>query len=382
MSIFKYLYIVLSIWINVASCQGQNFSYRDVPVDYLPARNQQYIDEVKQLKQSAVDLTKFLPSNHVTDGSVDYTSDLQKGINTNKIVIMPNFPVMVSGIHVNNGTTVIFQERSLLKMEPSKKIGYEVIAISHVHNVNLYFPKIKGDRAEHIGTKGEWGFGIGVISSKNIRILQPEISDCWGDGIYINNMGSDRNNALPDSNDIFVDGARIDNNRRNGISIIDGNSIIIKNSIVSNTNGTLPMSGIDVEPNDGYSQLKNIVLDSVITFNNSKYGILISLAFFTDIDKKDISLTIKNCSDDGSNNGMGFVFDWLNKKDFVNAKGNINVVNPFWKNSRSSNLKLPVYSSTNNVIIKFQNARTMKEGKIETFPFQSLIKDSKNIIFD
>src|SRR5690242_19873414 len=99
-------------------------------------------------------------------------------------------------------------------------------------------------------------------------------------------MGRSLNKTMLDSNNIFIDGAWIDNNRRNGISVIDGNNIKISNSVISNTNGTLPMSGIDIEPNNGFGELKNINIENVTTFNNSKFGILISLAFFVNRSQK------------------------------------------------------------------------------------------------
>lgn len=383
MQSLKYLIFVLLVNMQGIACKGQNFTYESVPSEYIPQYNKQYVAEVEQIKKIAVDLTNYLPTGYVTDGSVNYTSEMQKGINANKILLMPDFPIMTSGIHLINGTTLIFQKNSLLKMIPSSKEVYAIIGIDQVHDVNVYFAKIKGDRSEHIGTKGEWGFGIGINSSKNVRILEPNISNCWGDGIYINNMGRSLNKTMPDSNNIFIDGAWIDNNRRNGISVINGNNIKISNSVISNTNGTLPMSGIDIEPNNGLGELKNINIENVTTFNNSKFGILISLAFFVNRSQKNIKLTIKNSTDDGSNYGMGFVFDWPQKNDSINAKGIIDVINPIWKNGRSGEVKFPLYSSTNNVILKFDNAKVFKNGQTEAFPFQPIyLNKTKNIIVE
>jgi hypothetical protein len=47
----------------------------------------------------------------------------------------------------------------------------------------------------------------------------------------------------------LIDNCICDNNRRQGCSICSAYNVKIINSIFSNTNGTLPQSGIDVEPN-------------------------------------------------------------------------------------------------------------------------------------
>ncbi len=376
MYILKSFYFVFVVVIIAAACKGQAFSYKRVPSDYIPRLDQQYTTDVKHLQDSAVDLTNFLPKNYVLDGTVDYTNELQKGINLNSVVLMPNFPIMTSGIYLNTGSTVIFRDSSSLLMVPSSQAWYQVIGINNVHDVKVYFPRIKGDRIRHIGTKGEWGFGIAITNSKNVRIIQPIISNCWGDGIYINDLAKNQ-----ESGNIFIDGAWLDNNRRNGISIIDGSNISIINSLISNTNGTMPSSGIDIEPNNGNGELKDIMLNNITTYNNAEYGILTVLVGFVSVSKKNVGIEISNCIDDGSNYGMGYFFDLPNRK-FINAGGEIDVLNPIWKNSRSSGLKLPVYSSNNKIVLKFQNALIIKDGKKHVFSDRNLQKNTEQIIFN
>ena len=37
----------------------------------------------------------------------------------------------------------------------------------------------------HTGNTGEWGHGIAVFGSTNVTIENVDISQCWGDGIYL-----------------------------------------------------------------------------------------------------------------------------------------------------------------------------------------------------
>ena len=374
------LSLLFLILILTIGCKGQVFQYKTVPVTYRPAVNPAYNSEVQILQNSAADLTQYLPLDYVTDGSVDYTKQLQTGIDVNRVVLMPDFPVMISGVHLRNQSTVIFQKNSQILMAPSSLVWYQVLEINNVHDVNVFFANIKGERSQHIGTKGEWGFGIAIESSKNIRIINPVVSDCWGDGIYINNKSSPGQKINSEFNNIFIDGARLDNNRRNGISIIDGTNITIINSVISNTNGTMPTSGIDIEPNNGKGELKNITIDNVTTFNNGSFGIIVSLTSFVNEKQKDINLTIKNCTDDGSNYGMGYAFGRSKESDLIYAKGSIDVINPTWRNSRSRELWLPFYASKNTIKLNIHNPRVYKKGELTTSALKPVIlSNSKNI---
>ena len=375
--------LLILILIQTFGCKGQTFQYRPVPLAYISSVNKNYNSEVQSLQNSALDLTIYLPANYVTDGSVDYTKQLQNGIDSNKVVLVPDFPVLISGIHLRNGSRVIFQKNSMLLMAPSNKVFYQILAINGVHDVNVYFANIKGERAQHNGTTGEWGFGIGIESASNIRIIGPVISDCWGDGIYINNKSTTVENISSDSGNILIDGARLDNNRRNGISIIDGVNVTVSNSVISNTNGAMPMSGIDVEPNNGKGELQNITIDNVTTYNNASFGIFVSLTAFVSNIQKQIGLTIKNCIDDGSNYGMGFAFGRSKDADLIYAKGNITILNPVWKNSRSGELWLPFYASRNSVKLTFHNPQVFKNGILQTAPLKPInLSNSKNIMLN
>src|SRR5690606_12146781 len=153
--------------------------------------------------------------------------------------------------------------------------------------VQIISPVIIGDIESHRGNSGEWGMGIAIRSSKNIVISSPHISNCWGDGIYV---GENQKNGP--SRDIQISNAVIDNNRRNGISITSVNTLQITNSIISNSNGTLPMTGIDIEPGNENEEIKNVVISNVTTFNNHKAGIVVNLSKLSANGKKDHNVSI------------------------------------------------------------------------------------------
>ncbi|SFT01736.1 Right handed beta helix region [Porphyromonadaceae bacterium NLAE-zl-C104] len=269
-------------------CFGQNkSSYRTVPDSLFVFVNK----NIRTPEFTKVE--KYLPPNYVTNASVDYTAYIQKAIDENKRLIMPDFPILINtkGLKLRNDQDILFQNNSLLKIEPNNLTHYNIIDIRDVQNVTLYNPKLEGDKYTHKGNKGEWGMGINISGGIDITIINPIIKKCWGDGIYIGKSGSRV------SKNITISGGWIDDNRRNGISVISVESLSITNLVISNTFGTLPMAGIDFEPNKNSEELKDIHLDKVTSYNNEKTGFLIYLGSMLGKESKNINLSINNSRD-------------------------------------------------------------------------------------
>ncbi|MEI3788558.1 MULTISPECIES: right-handed parallel beta-helix repeat-containing protein [unclassified Chryseobacterium] len=111
---------------------------------------------------------------------------------------------------------------------------------------------------------GEWGFGLNVVKAENFHIQDVYISECWGDGIYVNDA----------YNGNIVD-VKCYDNRRQGASIIHGDGINILNSQFNNTVGTTPESGIDIEPNSK-NHVRNVNIVNCTCDQNEGYGVLIT----------------------------------------------------------------------------------------------------------
>ena len=319
--------------LSIADCSAQNnaFTYKTLPKRYLPPATvlSGYLKQGNLKVAGGYDLTKSLPSGFVTDGSVDYTDYIQRAVTNNPKVIFPNFPVLINdkGISLISNSVVLFQRRSKIIMTPNSNANYRALAIFNVQNVSVYFPNIQGDRNKHTGTSGEWGMGISIAGSSNIRIFNPRVSDCWGDGIYVGEMKQSCNN-------IQIYYPVLDNNRRNGLSIVSVNGLKVVHPVVSNSNGTAPMAGIDIEPNSNSDEISNITIDRPVTFN-SKYGILVVLLGLPGVNDKQIDVKINNHIDDQSYSA----FYYSGFKDSYNGNalaGNITVTNPVWKNNIKS----------------------------------------------
>lgn len=362
--------IIFNILCLFICCTGysQKFEYRKVPNFILEKRSSVQKIPV-QNQEEFIDITKFLPKSYVTDGTVDYTNNLQDAINKNRKILMPNFPLLINdkSLSIPSNTTIFFQPKSELIMNPSKKGDdsrnhYYALTLNNVNNVSLLNCNIRGDRDSHLGQKGEWGMGIGILGSTNISIMGGKITNCWGDGIYISNIkqwSSTFTGYHKPSSSVVIRNVFIDNNRRNGISITSGVDIEIKNCIVANTNGTLPMSGIDVEPNTYLDLIKDIKLHNITTFNNNRDGILLVLTKIASNKKvQDISIDVDGHIDIGSYSplriGSGF------RRGDKKMTGGINIRNTRWtenevgvRYNRGNNL-LPTVQFQNNIFHQFK----------------------------
>lgn len=203
--------------------------------------------------------------------AINYQSD--KGGGT---VVLPKGTYLINSLKsvvLKDNITLEFKDGAILQSLPNGEERYEIVKIMDVKNVALIGDvRIIGERNEHLGTTGEWGFGISIIGSENITIENAYISDCWGDGIYIGS--SEKKNY---SKYVEITNPTLENNRRQGISVISVKGLKITDPTINNTNGTAPQSGIDIEPNFSTEYLKDIKIENLNTSNNQGYGLQIYL---------------------------------------------------------------------------------------------------------
>ena len=162
---------------------------------------------------------------------------------------------------------------------PTNKSSYNIIHTMNVENYVILDPVLIGERDDHIGTTGEWGYLLTIYQSVNGYIRRPQCFNAWGDGIYIGKAAGTVSNDVPTN--IIVEDAIVDRARRNGISFTAGNNVKIIRPIVSNTSGVSPEAGLDIEPEDvGVgadfpATITNSIIDNP-TFLNNKRNIWIS----------------------------------------------------------------------------------------------------------
>lgn len=169
----------------------------------------------------------------------------------------------------SNVTLQLFDTARQLLAIPTYSGRYNIISIKSVNHVSVNGGKIVGEREKHLGPecahKCEQGYGISISGSKNIKITGTSITKCWGDGIVL--YGA----AGVDCKNITLFKVTCDNNRRQALSILNGDSILVDSCILINTGGTAPQDGIDIEPDAG--SVQNVVIKNCLISNNAGNGV-------------------------------------------------------------------------------------------------------------
>ncbi|MDO4699198.1 MAG: right-handed parallel beta-helix repeat-containing protein [Moraxella sp.] len=213
------------------------------------------------------------------DGQTDDTAAIQKAINAvaakgGGIVEIPagNYLVdAIKSVHLKSNVIVRMADDAVLKAIPNDADSYAVFTLREVDNAHLLGGTLVGERDAHLGNKGEWGMGVLIRSSSNVVVENVTARDFWGDGFYVGiNSGAD-----PQSQNIVFYNIVADNNRRQGLSITDAKGVKVLDSVFKNTNGHMPVSGIDIEPNPSRSTT-DIEIRGNRFENNSGFGIVVS----------------------------------------------------------------------------------------------------------
>jgi hypothetical protein len=370
------LFFVINLWAFQKLC-AQAFTYQQVPLKYsnisLPSNKERA--SVEQAFNGSYKITSSLPANYVKDGSVDYTSFIQGALDKYSKVIFPDFPVLIneSGLTIRSNSKLYFPLGSKLLLRANNKGTYEMVRIHMVSNVSLYYPVLVGDRKRHSDTGGEWGMGLSIRDSKNILIQKPKIDDCWGDGIYLGQVNN------PNIN-IHIVNPFLDDNRRNGISIISAKGMKIDNAVISNTNGTSPMAGIDFEPNSNSDVIDSISIDKPITFNNGSHGILFALGNQSGKEQRNINIEINNPIDEQSVYGLSLLLKQDASKPFT-PKGLIKIKSPVWKNNKIRSLYFYPGNLDNSVMVNISNLNIVSDKPDQLMNIKKELKENnKNIL--
>ncbi len=175
-----------------------------------------------------------------------------------------------SSINMKSHVTLnLFDTSSRLIAIATYSGRYNLIAIKNADDVSVIGGKIIGERYRHLGPecahKCEQGYGIAIYGSSNVKITGTYIRDCWGDGVVI--YGS----SGVDCKNISLLKITSENNRRQGLSILNGDGVLVDSCAFINTQGTPPQDGIDIEPDAGTTQ--NVTIQHCLIANNTGNGV-------------------------------------------------------------------------------------------------------------
>jgi hypothetical protein len=264
----------------------------------LPATTLAYVPPTRSRGTAVLDVRNY---GAVGDGVRDDTAAFQAAINS--------LPSTGGTVTVPAGTYLIDAVRTIklrglmhLQMSPDAKLvakpnsadKYTVLVIYGINDVEVSGGQIVGERDRHLGTTGEGGHGIRISGGQRITIRDIHISKGWGDGISV---GPKPATPYVYARDVVIANVVCTENRRNALSIGSVIGMKVYDSEFSNTNGTTPQCGIDVEPaqsstNPGYEYNDLVWIENCVFRGNAKYGI--------NVWKNARRLTVTKCLFDGN----------------------------------------------------------------------------------
>ena len=188
-------------------------------------------------------------------------------------------------------------------------------------------------------TSGEQRHCLDIENAGNVTVSGISCNDSGGDGAYVRA-----------STNVTIEDSVFNNNRRQGSSITGQvNHIYYLRDQFTNTSGTAPQSGIDIEPNSPSDFLLDVNIDDCSTNANAGDGLMVSLWQLTSASQP-VGITVLRHHSTG-NQRYGY---FANNNDPSNAPGTILIQDSFSDQSGSYGAAGRFYAA-NGASLTFQN---------------------------
>jgi parallel beta-helix repeat protein len=226
------------------------------------------------------------------DGVSDDTASFQAAIDA--------LPESGGTVHVPAGAYLIDPERSVrlrsrmhLAMDERARLlakanaaprAYVLLA-QQVEDVEISGGRIVGDRDSHLGTSGEWGHGIRIRGCSRVTVRDMHISRCWGDGISAGGIMLRGQPSRP-GRDLLISNVISSGNRRQGLTLGSYRGVRVHGCEFSDTRGTPPAAGIDIEPDTDVA--RDVLIEECLVYGNRGPGIQLY--------KRAAGVTVRRCT--------------------------------------------------------------------------------------
>lgn len=228
--------------------------------------------EVRVTAQSVIDAVTSYSSDAsvktygaVGDGVTDDTTAIQNAVNSENIVFFP------AGTYLVSSPISIPSNRTLFGEGAASVISYTGTTTSrgafyiNSGSSSAYVDNVTVRDLKLLGQVASLGFSqfVHLISFSGVRdcvIERCVIEGFRGDGILIGSgdvAGQERHNINVTIRDCYING--VNNDNRQGVSVIDGNGVVIENNYFTRCTRSSMPGAIDIEPDDNnYHVIKNI----------------------------------------------------------------------------------------------------------------------------
>lgn len=209
------------------------------------------------------------------------TAEIQCALDTDDAtdIVLPNSSVAVQVdplfIRKSNRRLILLPGVELLaiSMSPAyQRMDASLLSIMHVANVDVVAEgaTLRMRKLEYLPPhykKGEWRATLNIREVSNLTVRGGTYVDAGGDGVFVESL----------SGPIVLDGVTTIGAWRNGLSVISaGDGLLVRSSTFSDTNGTAPMCGVDIEPDSSNDLLRGVVFSNVQLLRNKRCGFTMS----------------------------------------------------------------------------------------------------------
>ena len=272
---------------------------------------------------STVKASKITVSTDIGFNAINSTSFLDIAF-TNTIadtIIVDNIGMdwLTGPLDINrDDVTIIFERGVVLRALPNVFGQFDsLIRLRDRSNVTIlgYGATLIMNKQEYIDlADSEFRHGVDLNSAINIWIEGLTIRDSGGDGISISKSFA-ANSPQNYSENITIKNCVSNNNYRQGLAIISAKDVDVLYCEFSDTSGTLPEDGIDIEPFEPDQRIENILIKGCRIINNNGNAIQVAMEFMDD-SSQDISVLVEDTYMSGNHDPANtFAYAELNIDD-------------------------------------------------------------------
>jgi hypothetical protein len=201
----------------------------------------------------------------VGNGVTDDSAAIQLAVNANDAVYFPAGTYRVNSPITLKSNNMVFGDGASSVIYYTGSATSQGALYANSGSASAYIDNLVVQNIKVLGTVATAGFSefvhlISLSGVRNCLIDNCEIVGFRGDGIYIGSgdlAGQERHNIDVTISNCYIDG--VNNDNRNGISVIDGTSVTIENNYFTRCTRSNMPGAIDIEPDANvYHIIRNI----------------------------------------------------------------------------------------------------------------------------
>ncbi len=316
----------------------------------------------------------------VLDNTKEYVSGTNNGRGFknlflfNEIHLAPGTYYVENALHCISGQHIYGNNAIIKYNNLNKYVSFLNIGVNnYTQNVTIENLTIIGFREK--GTN-EFNHGIDISKAENVRIINVTLLNNLGDGISMGLLKASTN-GINYPVQVEVAFCNCENNYRQGMSIINGTSIYVHDSVFSNTNGTAPQAGIDIEPEisegDDFAVVSQVKIANCRFFNNKGAAVQLYSQYSTtkNSEIKQIEINgnvfIKNSIYVTKANNVSLCNNILDKDSYILLNEYYNDINIV--NNTISNVNIGIFITPNNKNISDERVRVSNNYIFNTYKY-------------